>query len=141
MFLKLNILIIIVMLSLFTLSSCKSSNKIDDQKSNYVSLVENDSLNKLDIFLNGKYFTSYLYKDSILSKIKKPETKIQKIRERLLKAREANKKKRTIKKKIKRERVKTEIIKPKVKEERKVKKIKSVSQLLEENRLNGFDKR
>ena len=68
MFLKLNILIIIVMLSLFTLSSCKSSNKIDDQKSNYVSLVENDSLNKLDIFLNGKYFTSYLYKDSILRK-------------------------------------------------------------------------
>ena len=52
------------MLSFSTLSSCQSQKQVDD----YVSIVENDSLPKLDIFLDGKYFTSYLYADSILRK-------------------------------------------------------------------------
>ena len=56
------------MLSLSILSSCQSSKKVDEHQSDYVSLVKNDSLSKLDVFIDGKYFTSYLYADSILRK-------------------------------------------------------------------------
>jgi hypothetical protein len=51
----------------FLLSSCQQKI-VDDHSSDYVSLVENDSLTKLDVFIDGKYFTSYLYADSILRK-------------------------------------------------------------------------
>ncbi|WNH11127.1 PmoA family protein [Thalassobellus suaedae] len=51
------------------MSSCKQSKKKDNiQKSNFVSLVKNDSLNTLDVFIDRKYFTSYMYADSILRK-------------------------------------------------------------------------
>ncbi len=56
------------MFSLSILSSCNAAKQDSDNRLNYVSIVENDSLPKLDIFLNGKYFTSYLYADSILRK-------------------------------------------------------------------------
>lgn len=50
--------------SFLVISSCQPKEQVDD----YVSIVENDSLPKIDIFLDGKYFTSYLYQDSILRK-------------------------------------------------------------------------
>lgn len=54
---------------LIVLQSCNSfSKKADDTTSNYVSFVRNDSLNKLEVFINNKYFTSYLYADSTLRK-------------------------------------------------------------------------
>lgn len=56
------------LLILSALSSCQQRMEADDQPSDYVSLVENDSLTKLDVFIDGKYFTSYLYADSILRK-------------------------------------------------------------------------
>lgn len=43
----------------------KEANEIS---SDHVSLVENDSLNRLDVFIDQKLFTSYLYTDSILRK-------------------------------------------------------------------------
>ena len=52
----------------FLLSACQQQKEVDDHASDYVSLVENDSLTKLDVFIDGKYFTSYLYADSILRK-------------------------------------------------------------------------
>ena len=52
----------------FLLSSCQQQKEVNDHPSDYVSLVENDSLTKLDVFIDGKYFTSYLYADSILRK-------------------------------------------------------------------------
>jgi hypothetical protein len=51
----------------FMLSSCQPP-KQDDKATNYVSLVENDSATKLDVFIDGKYFTSYLYADTLLRK-------------------------------------------------------------------------
>lgn len=48
--------------------SCDSPKKPNMEKENFVELIENDSLPKLDVFIDGKYFTSYLYKDSILRK-------------------------------------------------------------------------
>ncbi len=50
---------------LFVLVSCQSS---PNAKSEHVSLVQNESQNKLDIFIDGKYFTSYMYADTILKK-------------------------------------------------------------------------
>lgn len=64
---NLTTIVIFFSLSLFMLMSCESQKQPDGQ-SNYVSIVENDSLPKLDIFLDGKYFTSYLYEDSLLRK-------------------------------------------------------------------------
>ncbi len=55
-------------ITLTMLSSCQPSGQLEDHQSDYVSFVENDSLGKLDIFVDGKYFTSYLYRDSILRK-------------------------------------------------------------------------
>tara|TARA_R110002051_G_scaffold74908_1_gene136493 strand:- start:2645 stop:3709 length:1065 start_codon:yes stop_codon:yes gene_type:complete len=49
-------------------SSCKTQNKSKEKISDYVSLIQNDSLSKLDVFIDGIYFTSYLYADSILRK-------------------------------------------------------------------------
>jgi len=50
------------------LSSCNSEKQADDHQSDYVSIIKNDSLPRQDIFINGKYFTSYLYEDSLLRK-------------------------------------------------------------------------
>ena len=52
----------------FLLSACQQQKEVNGHSSDYVSLVENDSLTKLDVFIDGKYFTSYLYADSILRK-------------------------------------------------------------------------
>jgi hypothetical protein len=52
----------------FLLSSCQQQKEVSEQPSDYVSLVENDSLTRLDVFIDGKYFTSYLYADTILRK-------------------------------------------------------------------------
>ena len=60
--------IISSLLMLSLLSSCQQQKEVNDHASDYVSLVENDSLSKLDVFIDGKYFTSYLYADSILRK-------------------------------------------------------------------------
>lgn len=56
--------------SLSILSSCQQpkEKEVDENSSDYVSLVENDSLNRLDVFIDNKFFTSYLYADSILRK-------------------------------------------------------------------------
>lgn len=35
---------------------------------NFVSIQKNDSIDKLDVYIGGKYFTSYLHSDSILRK-------------------------------------------------------------------------
>jgi len=52
----------------FLLSACQQQKEVNDRRSDYVSLIENDSLTRLDVFIDGKYFTSYLYADSILRK-------------------------------------------------------------------------
>ena len=52
----------------FLLSACQQQKEVNDHRSDYVSLIENDSLTRLDVFIDGKYFTSYLYADSILKK-------------------------------------------------------------------------
>lgn len=49
------------------LSSCQQQKEVD-LPIDYVSLVKNDSLSKLDVYLDGKYFTSYLYADTLLRK-------------------------------------------------------------------------
>lgn len=51
-----------------TLFSCQRSGEENTNTSDYVSLIANDSLNRLDIFIDNKFFTSYLYADSILRK-------------------------------------------------------------------------
>ncbi len=56
-----------ILLSTFCLYSCKQP-KQDASSSNYVSLVENDSVTRLDVFMDGEYFTSYLYADTLLRK-------------------------------------------------------------------------
>ena len=61
--------IICCFFSQILLLSCHPPQKqANENQPCYVSLVQNDSLNKLDIFIDGKYFTSYLYADSILRK-------------------------------------------------------------------------
>ncbi|GJM33922.1 MAG: hypothetical protein DHS20C18_29230 [Saprospiraceae bacterium] len=50
------------------LSTCQNPKQDSNHQSDYVSLVKNDSLDQLDIFLDGKYFSSYLYADSLLRK-------------------------------------------------------------------------
>lgn len=61
--------IALTLLLFFILQSCNSSSrKTNDSASDYVSLVQNDSLDKLDIYIDNKYFTSYMYADSILRK-------------------------------------------------------------------------
>lgn len=67
-FFNLTTMVIFFLLSLFILLSCRSQEQLDDSQSNYVSLVKNDSLPKVDVFFDGKYFTSYLYEDSLLRK-------------------------------------------------------------------------
>jgi hypothetical protein len=57
-----------VLLTLFLLSSCQQQKEGSGQRSDYVSIIENDSLNRIDVFVDGKYFTSYLYADSLLRK-------------------------------------------------------------------------
>jgi hypothetical protein len=61
-------MIISSLLILSMLSACRQQKEVSNHSSDYVSLVENDSLPKLDVFIDGKYFTSYLYADSILRK-------------------------------------------------------------------------
>jgi hypothetical protein len=63
-------LIFPTLVSLLILSSCQQPNEkeADGNSSDYVSIIENDSLNRLDIFIDNKFFTSYLYTDSILRK-------------------------------------------------------------------------
>ncbi|MDA3879539.1 MAG: PmoA family protein [Prolixibacteraceae bacterium] len=62
-------IIVSTFLLLLVLQACNSSSKkADDAASNYVSFVQNDSLNKLEVFIDNKYFTSYLYADSTLRK-------------------------------------------------------------------------
>jgi hypothetical protein len=61
-------MIIFSLLMLSMLSSCQQQKEGNDHPSDYVSLVENDSLSKLDVHIDGKYFTSYIYADSILRK-------------------------------------------------------------------------
>ena len=66
---KLSRLTIIFLLSLFVFSSCQQTKKqVDHQAPDYVSLIQNDSLNKLDVYIDGQYFTSYMYADSFLRK-------------------------------------------------------------------------
>lgn len=61
--------IIACLIILPMLFSCKESPKNEtDPLTDYVSLRQNDSLNRLDIFIDGRYFSSYLYADSILRK-------------------------------------------------------------------------
>jgi hypothetical protein len=48
--------------------SCQQRKEVNEPSSDHVSLIENDSLNRLDVFVDGKYFTSYLYADSMLRK-------------------------------------------------------------------------
>lgn len=59
---------IFVLFALFVLSSCQQRKQNNELPSDYVSLIENDSLARLDIFVDEKYFTSYLYADSLLRK-------------------------------------------------------------------------
>jgi hypothetical protein len=61
-------IVISSLLMLSVLSSCQQQKEVNDHSTDYVSLVENDSLPRLDVFIDGKYFTSYLYADSILRK-------------------------------------------------------------------------
>ena len=56
------------MICLLTILSCQPTSEKNASASNYVSLVENDSLHRLDVFIDNKFFTSYLYADSILRK-------------------------------------------------------------------------
>lgn len=49
-------------------SSCQQGKGDDNNRSEHVMLIENDSLSRLDIFIDGKYFTSYLYADTVLRK-------------------------------------------------------------------------
>lgn len=66
---KLYKLTIIIFISLFIIQACNNSTKQAEEKtSDYVSFVQNDSLNKLDVFIDNKFFTSYIYADSILRK-------------------------------------------------------------------------
>lgn len=65
---NLNTIVIFFLLSLFILLPCRAQKKHDDSQSDYVSIVKNDSLPKVDVFLDEKYFTSYFYKDSLLKK-------------------------------------------------------------------------
>lgn len=66
---KFSKLIITIFISLFVIQACNNSAKqTEDNISDYVSFVQNDSLNKLDIFIDNKFFTSYMYADSILRK-------------------------------------------------------------------------
>lgn len=61
--------IISFILSLFVLVSyAELPKKVNHHPIDYVSLVQNDSLKRLDIFIDGKYFSSYIYADSILRK-------------------------------------------------------------------------
>ena len=52
----------------FMLCACQQQKEVNEHRSDFVSLIENDSLTRLDVFIDGKYFTSYLYADSILRK-------------------------------------------------------------------------
>lgn len=63
-----NKMIIACLLNLVILLSCQSQDQVEPNPSDHVYLVKNDSLPKLDVFIDGKYFTSYLYADSILRK-------------------------------------------------------------------------
>jgi hypothetical protein len=56
-----------VMLSAFCFS-CQQRSAVNQTLSDYVSLIENDSLNRIDVMVDGKYFTSYLYADTLLRK-------------------------------------------------------------------------
>ncbi|WP_276372194.1 PmoA family protein [Chryseolinea sp. H1M3-3] len=57
-----------VLLTVSMISACRQKENVDKNSSEYVSLIENDSLQKLDVFVDGKYFTSYLYADTLLRK-------------------------------------------------------------------------
>ncbi|MGL1887786.1 MAG: hypothetical protein OCD76_14815 [Reichenbachiella sp.] len=57
-----------VLLSLLLLFSCENPSEDTNEHSvDFVSFVQNDSLNRLDIFIDQKYFSSYLYADSSLA--------------------------------------------------------------------------
>ena len=60
--------VLIVMICLQTILSCQRSSVENTNTYDYVSLIENDPLNRLDVFIDNKLFTSYLYTDSILRK-------------------------------------------------------------------------
>ena len=66
-FTRLAKLIISCLLGLLILS-CQPRKEAADSRTDHVSIIENDSPTKLDIFIDGKYFTSYRYNDSILRK-------------------------------------------------------------------------
>ncbi|KJD31953.1 hypothetical protein PK35_12460 [Tamlana nanhaiensis] len=49
--------------------SCKQGNESSAiSTKNYVNIVKNDAQNRIDIFVDSVYFTSYLYADSMLRK-------------------------------------------------------------------------
>ena len=53
------------------LSACKNMTKDSNENKaieNFVSIQKNDSIDKLDVYIGGKFFTSYLHSDSILRK-------------------------------------------------------------------------
>tara|TARA_R110000868_G_scaffold189465_1_gene432445 strand:- start:871 stop:1935 length:1065 start_codon:yes stop_codon:yes gene_type:complete len=56
------------LLFIILVSSCKPQKKSQENILDYVSFIPNDSLSKLDIFIDGTYLSSYLYADSILRK-------------------------------------------------------------------------
>ena len=59
---------IILLLIVFTFFSCE--NKKEEQLKNKVNLIKNDSEKRIDVKVDGKLFTSYLYTDT-LSVLKK----------------------------------------------------------------------
>jgi hypothetical protein len=50
------------------MSSCQHGKQADSDTSDFVSLVKNYSLDRVDIYIDGKFFTSYRHADSILRK-------------------------------------------------------------------------
>lgn len=58
-----------LLLTLCTMCTSKQSVTMNDsRKEDYVTIKKNDSVDKVDVFIGGKYFTSYLYADPILRK-------------------------------------------------------------------------
>ncbi len=58
-----------LLLTLCIMCTSKQSVTMNDsKKEDYVTIKKNDLVAKVDVFIGGKYFTSYLYADSILRK-------------------------------------------------------------------------
>lgn len=58
----------IVGLTIVLLNACQNNQSSTESVTDFVSLVMNDSLSRLDIMIDGKYFTSYMYADDVLRK-------------------------------------------------------------------------